>query len=561
MKRTKRWIVWAVACWLGLAAPQVWAQSDPGARISTLFAAWDKPDSPGAAVAVVREGEVIYRGAFGQAQLEHAAPNTPRTVFHVASLSKQFTAFAVHLLVQDGKLALDDEVRKYLPELKAGAGVITVRHLLHHTSGLRDQWSLLMLAGLRLDDVITEGDVLGLLWQQRELNFAPGSEMLYSNSGYTLLAQIVQRVSGQSLKTFAQARIFAPLGMKDTAFQESYSLPIKGRAYSYRPTREGWRYVALSYSTVGASSLMTTVEDLALWERNVIDGKVGSAAVLAALHARGRLSRGAEIDYASGLAHGQHRGLPIVEHGGADASYRAFLLRFPQQRLSVVVLGNAGDMNAGLLARRVADVYLEGTAPPQAPPSTAPDIWLDATTLAPFVGDFEMRPGFVLSFSAQGTQLRVQATGQPMFPLFASAADSFFTKAFEASVRFDAPGADGKVSTATWRQGGRDLPLKRVVLTPLVSAVESLTACAGDYYSDELRTLYTLSLLDGKALLRYPRGELELKALATDRYAVAFPIEQLSVKRRADGACISLAVDTGRVRQLMFQRVTLTPLM
>ena len=554
-------MAWGIACWLGITAPIAWAQSEPGARVDALFAAWDKPDSPGAALAVVRDGEVIYRRAYGQAQLEHAAPNTPRTVFHVASLSKQFTAFAIHLLVQDGKLALDDEVRKHLPELKAGAGVITVRHLLHHTSGLRDQWNLLMLAGLRLDDVITEGDVLGLLWQQRELNFAPGSEMLYSNSGYTLLALIVQRVSGQSLKAFAQARIFGPLGMKDTGFQESYSLPIKGRAYSYRPTREGWRYVALSYSTVGASSLMTTVEDLALWERNVNDAKVGGLAVLAALQTRGRLSSGGEIDYASGLGHGQHRGLPIVEHGGADASYRAFLLRFPQQRLSVVVLGNAGNLNAGLLARQVADVYLEGSVAAQAPTKVTPEVWLDAAALAPFVGDFEMRPGFVLSFTAQGTQLRVQATGQPVFPLFASATDRFFVKAFEADVRFDAPGADGKVHTATWRQGGRDLPLKRVLLTSLAPAAESLAACAGDYYSDELRTLYTLSLRDGRVLLRYPRGELELKPLATDRYAVAFPIEQLSVKRRADGACISLAVDTGRVRQLMFQRVTLTPLM
>jgi CubicO group peptidase (beta-lactamase class C family) len=538
--------------------PAAWASNEQAARADAIFAAWNKPDTPGAAVAVVRDGQLLYRRAFGMAQLEHAAQNTPATVFHAASVSKQFTAFAIHLLVQDGKLALDDEVRKLVPELQAGAG-ITLRHLLHHTSGLRDQWNLLLMAGLRLDDVITDADVLGLLWRQRELNFAPGSEVLYSNSGYTLLALVVQRVSGQSLNAFAQARIFGPLGMKHTRFQENYNLPIPGRAYSYQRTPAGYRYVALSFSTVGPSSLMTTVDDLALWQRNFDEPKVGTAATLAALQARGRLNNASEIAFASGLAHGSYRGLPTVGHDGADAAFRAQVLRFPEQRLSVLLLGNAGDMNSGELARRVADVYLEGTAGLQARASLPAEVQLDAAALQAFVGDFEMRPGFVLSFTAQGAQLRVQATDQPMFPLFASAPDRFFTKAFPSEVHFDAPGADGKVASATWLQGGSKLPLKRVVVVAQTPAAELLAKCVGDYYSDELRTIYTLDVREGKAMLRYPRGEIEIKTLAGDLFGVPFPINQAKVKRDADGRCSALLVGAGRVRDVLFKRVNLAP--
>ncbi len=550
-------------CLLAVAAPLALADDAQSKRVDAIFAAWDKPDTPGLALAVVRGGQVLHRRGYGLANLEYGVANTPATVFHAASVSKQFTAFAIHLLAQDGRLALDDDVRKVLPELQVRGASLTIRHLLHHTSGLRDQWSLLMLAGVRLDDVITEGDILGLLWQQKELNFAPGDEQLYSNSGYTLLGLIVKRVSGQSLAAFAQARIFGPLGMAHTRFQENYSSPIKGRAYSYRPTRDGYRYVALSYSNVGATSLMTTVDDLALWQRNFVDAKVGGAAVLAAMQQRGKLNNGRDISYASGLVLGSYRGLAIVEHGGADAAYRSNLLRFPQQDLSVVLLGNAAELNTAELARRVADVYLEGTADAAAglePARSFPaEVWLDERALAPFVGDFEMRPGFVLSFTLQGTRLMVQATGQPMFALYASAADRFFMKDVVADVRFDAPGADGKVATATWHQGGRELPLKRVLLTPQPPAAEQLQACAGDYYSDELRTLYTLALGDGKALLRYPRGELELKPLGADRFAAPFPIELVEVRRNAASACEALAVSTGRVRRLVFQRVKLVP--
>jgi CubicO group peptidase (beta-lactamase class C family) len=551
-----------VSCLLVLATAPALADDAQNARADKLFAAWDKPDTPGAALAVVRDGQIIYKRGYGVAHLEYGVRNTPSTVFHAASLSKQFTAFAIHLLAQDGKLSLDDEVRKHVPELQVQGPPVTIRHLLHHTSGLRDQWNLLLLAGLRLDDVITEGDILGLLWQQKQLNFAPGDEAVYNNSGFTLLGLIVKRVSGQSLAAFAQAQIFGPLGMKDTHFHESYGALVKGRAYSYQRTREGYQYVALSYSNVGATSLMTTVEDLALWNNNFDEARVGGPALQLAMLARGRLNAGRDTQYASGLVMGQYRGVNLIEHSGSDAGYRAHFLRLPDQRLTVLLLGNASDLNAGELSRRVADIYLEGAAgvaSPEPQRTFPAEVDVEARLLAPYLGDFEMRPGFVLTFTAEGNRLMVQATGQPKFALFASAPDRFFTKAFESSVAFDAPAPDGAAATATWRQNGRDLTLRRIRQGEAPTA-QAMQACVGDYYSDELRTMYSLSLREGKLMVRYPRGTLELKPLTRDVFSVGFPLGSVRLQRNAAGACEGFAVSNERLRNLRFMRVTLPTL-
>jgi CubicO group peptidase (beta-lactamase class C family) len=310
------------ACFV-LFTPTAFAADPAPAAIDKVFATWDHPDTPGAALAVVRDGKIVYSRGYGMANLEYGVPNAPSTIFHAASLSKQFTAMCIHILAQEGKLSLDDPARKYLPELAVEGPPITIRHLLHHTSGLRDQWELLRLAGLRMDDGITENDILGLLWQQRQLNFAPGEDELYSNSGYSLLGLIVRRVSGQSLAAFAQDRIFGPLGMKNTRFLENYGTLVKGRAYSYQRTREGYRYVALSYSNTGATSLLTTVEDLALWNGNFDEPRAGGPAAVAALLVSGKLNDGFDTRYASGVELKPYRGLPAVAHSGSDAGYRA----------------------------------------------------------------------------------------------------------------------------------------------------------------------------------------------------------------------------------------------
>jgi CubicO group peptidase (beta-lactamase class C family) len=530
-------------------------------RVNELFAAWSKPDHPGCAVGMVRDGKMLYSRGYGLADIEHDAPITPATVFHVASVSKQFTAMAIHLLARDGKLSLDDDVRKYLPELHDFGKTITIHHLLHHTSGLRDQWDLLSLAGWRLDDVITEQDILDLVWRQKELNFAPGEEHMYSNTGYTLLGVIAKRVSGKTLREFTDERIFKPLGMSHTHFHEEYGSLAKGRAFSYIPLagpgQGTYRSIALSYSNVGATSLFTTVEDLARWDANFYTGQVGGKELLARMQVKGVLNNGGEIPYASALVIGDYRGSKVVEHAGGDAGFRAQLTRFPDRRFSAIVLCNAGEANPTLLTRKIADIYLGAElapVPTQTTGARPTEVKIDPKVLDAYVGEYELMPNFILTVTRRDDQLVTQATGQPAFVVVPASERSFFPQEFEALVTFDAPGADGKSAAVTVRQGGRDRRGPRFARAR--ASLEQLLAYSGTYYSRELSTVYLLSARDGKLFARYPRGELELQPLKTDAFAA--PSGLVKFNCATITRCDSFVVSTGRVRNLRVDRVDLS---
>jgi CubicO group peptidase (beta-lactamase class C family) len=533
-------------------------------QVDQLLAKWDHPDMPGCALAVIQDGKVIYKRGVGMADLEHAAPVLPTTSFHVASMSKQFTAFAIHLLAQDGKLSLDDDIRKYLPEMHDFGKTITIRHLLHHTSGLRDQWNLLALAGWRLDDVITEDDIFRMIQRQQALNFAPGKEFTYSNTGYTLLGMIVKRVSGQPLPAFAQQRIFAPLGMTHTQFHDNYGTLVPGRAQSYDPLPGGgYAYRALSYSNVGATSLFTTVEDLALWDRNFDDGRVGGKNLLTQMQTVGLLDNGRPIPYASGLGIASYRGLNIVEHGGADAGFRSQFLRFPDQHFTVVVLANAGDFAPGQLAHQIADIYLAkqlAPAPAQAAAQakTAPhEVPADSAMLDTLVGDYALSAQLTIAFTKEDGQLMAQATGQPKFPLFAGGGRTFFLKVVDAQFTFDAPGPDGIVAGGVLHQGGRDMPAKRVARVIMSDA--EFKAFEGEYYSDELHVLYTMARKNGKLTLSYSRGQVDLDRVAPTSFVAGFPFGRINYQCVVGQGCTGFTVDGGRVRNLQFTKVSISP--
>ena len=530
-------------------------------KVDALFAAWNKPATPGAVLAVIKDGKVVRRGTYGMADIEREAAIKASTPFHVASVSKQFTAFAVYLLAQDGKLGLDDDVRKYLPEMHDFSSTITIRQLIHHTSGLRDQWALLGLAGWRLDDVITEQDVMRLVSAQTKLNFAPGTEHLYCNTGYTLLGLIVKRVSGMSLPAFAKARIFDPLGMVNTHFHDDYQDLVPGRASSYNRTPAGaYQYVALSYSNVGATSLFTTADDLALWDQNFYDGKVGGKVLLAQMQTKGKLTNGKEIDYAGGVVMGRYRGADIVEHGGADAGFRSAIVRFPKEHLSVVVLSNAGDLNAGRLSRQVADAYLGDSLEAAAPVAAAKEwkeITLDPARLDALVGDYALSPSFVLSFTKEGGKLMTQATGQSKFPVFPSSERTFFLKVVDAQFTFDPPNKDGIVMSGTLHQNGRDQPAQRVERVKLGPA--ELSARTGTFYSEELNVIYKITQKDGALVLHHPRGDMPLTPSTLTTFQAAYPVSAIDYQCDAALGCNSFSVNNGRVRNLLFTKVKLTP--
>jgi CubicO group peptidase (beta-lactamase class C family) len=371
MPRTVLLSFLVLACFLPASAS---AEGETlAAQVDTLMAEWAKPGSPGCAVGVVRDGGLVLAKGYGQADLEHGVPISPASVFDIASTSKQFTAATIVLLAQDGKLSLDDDVRRFVPELPRYKTPITIRHLLHHTSGLRDYTDLMALAGWQTEDWTTSEQALAMIVRQKELNFSPGAQHLYSNTGFFLLSVIAARAAGKPFPDLARERIFEPLGMTSTHFHADHGLLVKDRAVGYA-LREGggWGISMSDWEQTGDGSVLTTIEDLARWVRNFDDPKVGGKALVDELQRKGRLTSGEEIDYAEGLRHAPYRGLATVGHNGSWAGYRSSLLRFPSEKTAVIVLCNAENAEAGTIARKVADVALDGPLGPPAGPSPTP---------------------------------------------------------------------------------------------------------------------------------------------------------------------------------------------
>jgi CubicO group peptidase (beta-lactamase class C family) len=359
-------------------------------RTDELFAPWTRSDSPGCALATTQDGRIVLERGYGMADLEQGVAIRPDTVFNMASVSKQFTTMAILLLAEGGKLSLDDDVRKYMPELRNYGKTITIRQLGNHTSGLRDYPELLALGGWNWVDDVPTARALDVITRQKQLNFAPGSKYTYSNTGYFLLAQIVRQVSGQSLGEFAGERIFKPLNMLHTRFYDDRRMIVKNRAVGHSRDDDGtvraWRP---TYEVVGDGGLLTTVQDMAIWERNFIEPRLGRnpQALVAQLTEPGRLNDASNVAYGFGLELGDYRGLHTVYHGGGIPGYATFMLRFPDQRFSVQVLCNQGGLPARNLAYSVADLYLAGQlqvpVPPRPPRHAAAETNTASSTLAP----------------------------------------------------------------------------------------------------------------------------------------------------------------------------------
>ena len=337
-------------------------------KIDSLFSEYNS-ETAGVAIAVVKDGAIVFEKGYGMANLEYAIPITPKTIFHIASVSKQFTAFSIYLLEKEGKISFEDNIRKYIPEVPNFGKPITIKHLLYHTSGLKDQWALLTLAGWRMDDVITTDQILKLVSQQKELNFPTGTQFKYSNTGYTLLAEIVKRVSGQSFAEFTEAKIFLPLGMTNTQFYDDHEKIVKNRAYSYGQENGFSKKRTLSYSNVGATSLFTTVEDLSKWTMNFEKPIVGDSELIKKFNELAKLDDekpviltvldGETIYHAKGQFFRNYRGLTLFNHTGGDAGYRTYLARFPEKRFSVIVLSNDESFSSLKTGLDIAKFYLK----------------------------------------------------------------------------------------------------------------------------------------------------------------------------------------------------------
>ncbi|OGD28742.1 MAG: hypothetical protein A2V57_08010 [Candidatus Aminicenantes bacterium RBG_19FT_COMBO_65_30] len=518
------------------------------AKVDRVFERWNRSDTPGCVVGVAVDGKPVLVKAYGMANLEYGIRLRPDTVFESGSVAKQFTATAIALLVQDGKLSLDDPVRKYIPELPDFGTPVLIRHFLNHTSGLRSQWPLMSLSGRPTGLAVhTVDEILELVSRMKELNFKPGDEFLYNNTGYTLLGVVVARVSGKSLDAFCQERMFKPLGMARTQWRADFRGIVPDRATAYGRKSDGTFTTNMSFTDViGNGGLLTTVGDLLIWNENLDSPRVGGRALVDQLETRGRLNDGFENEYAQGLNVTTYKGLREVSHGGSTAGYQAFLARFPEARLSIAVLSNVTASGPARLVHEVADIFLAGKFKEPAKPVAAA---VPIETLKRYIGvyrepltDAAMR----VELDKDGKTLRIG--GQAVVPVSGttfSTADGSRQAAFEAGTA----GSPLRMRDTD----GRSKPRQWEAMPPFAPKPADLEAYVGTYYSDEIDTAYTIYVEGGKLKVRFrPAQRFEI----TPVYAEAFEAEGnlLRFTRDGSGRVDGFLVYAGRVRHLRFVR-------
>lgn len=526
--------------------------------IDAIFSDQADLSKPGATVAVVSNGELVFSKGYGSANLEYDIPNTPSTIFHIASVSKQFTAFSILLLADRGLLSFEDDIRKYIPEVPDFGKTITLRHLASHTSGLRDQWNLLALAGWRLDDVITKEHVLKLVEKQQDLNFDPGEQYAYCNTGFTLLAEVVARVSGKSFAEFTKSEIFDPLGMENTLFYDDHERIVKNRAYSYYTDSTGYKKAVLSYANVGATSLFTTVEDISRWAINFSTPMVGNKATIDQLNTLAVLNNGETFGGAYGQFVGEHKGHTMIQHGGSDAGYRTFFARFPDDDLAVAVFSNYGYTNPNALALQVADLYLEEKAVnAQSKARDAKYIKLRTKDMAEFEGYYWNDTGmYSRRVYIKDDTLRYYRGENNESPLVPIGRNEF--------KMINIGNTDLKV-TFLEEEGKRLMSVIQDETDPNISYEYErasnqsldLARLEGSYYSEELTTGYTIKVKDGQLVAQHSRhSDVVLSPIMVDKFETdKWYFGMIQFQRNDSQEVTGFTVSNGRVKNIVFSKM------
>ena len=506
-------------------------------RVDAVFAEYDKTNSPGCALAILKDGKIIYERAFGMSNLEYNIAINPTSIFHIASISKQFTAAAIIRLSLEGKLSLNDDIRKYIPEVPDFGHPITFNNLIHHTSGIRDQWDLQGLAGWREGDLINEKDILEMLSRQKSLNFLPGEEYLYCNSGFTLVGIAVKKITGVSLRDYSDSVFFKPLGMTSTHFHSDHSEITLNRTSAYFKDDNGkWKISIPVFDNYGATSLFTTVEDLAKWDENFFNKKIGGDEFIKAMMLTGKLNDGTPQNYASGLVIGSYKGYRTEGHSGADAGYRSNLLRFPEEHFSVIIFANLANINTASLSNKVADIFLIDKSIP------TPNIKIDSNILKGWAGDyFDMNTQSTFKLDYKNEKL-LTGTSE-LVPLSNSVFNNRST-----TYTFSGDTSKNKLEIkSTGLKTKTYIKVKR----NLLSATE-LQFYQGDFYSEELDVKYSITVKDSVLQIKIPRHEeIEVSPFIKDIFADGFVLRFIRNKKNIiEGFYLS----TGRVRNLYFSK-------
>ena len=521
--------------------------------IDSIFKDFAKPDAPGVAVLIVKDGKVAFEKGYGMANLEYDMPVTPTSVFDIASVSKQFTGYAISTLIQEGKISPADDIHKYLPDVPDFGKKITIHNLIHHTSGLRDWPEGLHAAGWRWDESFTYDDIMRMVNKQHDLDFEPGSKYQYSNTGYNLLAAIVAKVSGKTFPEWAAENIFKPFGMQATMVNDDYSRIIPHLASSYYQDGNAYHKATDQLTAFGSSSIYTTVEDLSKWVIRFQQGLAGKDPVYLRMIQTDTLNDGKPNHYAYGLGVGDYNGVKEISHNGGWASYATNISNFPDQKVGIILLSNSGNFNADGESDAVAGLLLNLKTKPgqnREDLSKLPTVQVDSTILKIYTGTYQLGPGWFVTFTLENGQIMTQATGEDKFPTELKSDTTLWVPAYNSSVKFvqitnkaNAIVYHGKVSNR---------------VTPLKVDASQLGQFVGSYYSKELEATYRITLENGRLVGHHMRpGDFNLSPdmITTDTFGSAAG-GSMAFYRDWQNKVIGFKLSGGRIRNIVFERVS-----
>jgi CubicO group peptidase (beta-lactamase class C family) len=524
--------------------------------IDSLFAEWNKPNVPGCALGIMKDGELLYSKGYGMANLDYNIPNSDSSAYWICSTSKQFTAACIVLLAEQGKLSFDDNLKQYFPDFPDYAKEITIRQLLNHTSGIRDYYDLRILKGLSDEYLYTDADLKKLLINQTNLNFAPGEKFLYGNSGYWLLGQIVNMVSGTNLADFARKEIFEPLGMNNTHFHNDHTQIVKNRAVGYVPNGEGiYKMSTIIIDVIGAGGIITTIKDIKKWDDAYYNSTVLSKTFWEEMTRQGVLNNGEVIDYASGLWIEKYKGLKTIRHSGAFVGFRTVFVKFPEEHLSIAIFANREDANTLRKAYQIADILLKGKlieevdkedkkTKTEAPPQ---EFKLNQLT-----GIYEIQPGELVKISIRNDSLNV-------FEIFNGASYNISRTSGNTFEKPDRKGLsfvfsdlqEGHTQAVSAFQGG--IGTKAARINDVDVSDRNLNDYTGSFYSKELEMFYNFEIENGNLKMRIADNPstMDCTAGGIDQFAMEWGLVRF---QRTNGLISGFELDAGVVKNLKFEK-------
>jgi len=524
--------------------------------IDSIFTEWNKTDAPGCALGIIKERKLIYAKGYGMANMEYDIPNSATSVFRIGSTSKQFTAACIVLLADKNKLSLDDNLKSIFPDFPEYAEKITIRHLLNHTSGIRDYLQISYLKGLGDDDYYTNDNVMKWLINQTDLNFAPGEEYLYSNSGYWLLGQIVKKVAGMNMAKFAKKEIFEPLAINNTHFHNDHTQIVKNRASGYVPdNNETYKISMTTLDMIGDGGIFTTINDIKKWDDAYYESNILSREFWRMMTQQGILNNGEVIDYASGLMISKYKGLKTVRHGGAFVGFRAELLRFPEQKLSIAIFANRGDANPSRMANQVADILLKDKLIEKVAKKDKKvqiDVTEDEFQLSQLVGDYEIQPGVVAQLSIKNDSLNVLQTWNKSTYNILKVSGNTFQIPGNENISFSFSNLkDGFTQTLKVLQGNSETIAARK--KEIDTSGIDLKDYAGSYYSKELDVNYNFEIENEILIVRIENTQSIIECTISDLDQFSTELGLVRFQRK-DGLISGFELDSGRVKNLKFKK-------